>query len=102
VAWVALDACALMAPRQVAVQAADLLAGNAFEPYHGQLPVAARAPCPAWPTARALLSLAPGLWAAGHAVDASQALPLYIRDKVAQSTQEREAARALKAAGTTP
>ena len=30
----------------------------------------------------------------GHLVDASYALPLYIRDKVALTTAEREAARA--------
>ena len=44
------------------------------------------------PTADALLSLAPALLAAGRAVPAEQALPLYIRDKVAQTTAERAAA----------
>ncbi len=43
------------------------------------------------PTARALLSLAPDLIAAGGSVDAQDALPLYIRDKVALTTAEREA-----------
>ena len=41
----------------------------------------------------ALLRLAARAWAAGQAVDAAQALPLYVRDKVAQTTQEREQAR---------
>jgi tRNA threonylcarbamoyladenosine biosynthesis protein TsaB len=41
-----------------------------------------------------MLRLAPQLLAAGAAVDAAQALPRYIRDKVAQTTQEREAAKA--------
>jgi len=41
-----------------------------------------------------MLSLAPALWAAGQAVPAEQAMPLYIRDKVAQTTAEREAAKA--------
>ena len=48
----------------------------------------------AWPTANALLDLAPTLLADGQALDAAQALPLYIRDKVAQTSAERAAARA--------
>ena len=55
----------------------------------------------ALPTATALLRLAPALLAAGAAVPASEALPRYIRDKVAQTTAEREALRAQAAAGTT-
>ncbi|MBQ5459715.1 MAG: hypothetical protein IIT59_04295, partial [Rhodocyclaceae bacterium] len=47
----------------------------------------------ALPTAPALLRLAPSLLAAGGAVPAEQALPLYIRDRVALTTAEREAAR---------
>lgn len=50
--------------------------------------------CAALPTAAALLRLAPGLLAAGLAVPADRALPLYIRDKVAQTTEERAARRA--------
>ena len=46
----------------------------------------------ALPTAAALLDLAPALLAAGRAVPADQALPLYIRNKVAQTTAERAAA----------
>ena len=45
----------------------------------------------ALPSAAALLSLAPVLLAGGRAVSAAQALPLYIRDKVAQTTAERAA-----------
>jgi hypothetical protein len=52
----------------------------------------------ALPTATALLRLAPALLAAGAAVPASEALPRYIRDKVAQTTAEREALRAQAAA----
>ena len=36
---------------------------------------------------------APGLLAAGGALPAEQALPLYVRDKVAQTTLERQAAQ---------
>ncbi len=43
--------------------------------------------------AAALLHLALRAMAAGQAVDAAQALPLYVRDKVAQTTQERDRAR---------
>jgi tRNA threonylcarbamoyladenosine biosynthesis protein TsaB len=45
---------------------------------------------PCLPTARALLQLAPDLIASGGLVDAQDALPLYIRDKVALTTAERE------------
>ena len=52
----------------------------------------------ALPTAAALLRLAPALWAQGLAVPADQAMPLYIRDKVANTTAEREAMKAAAAA----
>lgn len=42
--------------------------------------------------AAALLSLACQAWQQGAAVDAAQALPLYVRDKVAQTSEERAAA----------
>ena len=68
-----------------------LLAGNAFEAYGERLPAGERVQ--ALPTAAALLRLAPSLFADGHAVPAEQAMPLYIRDKVAQTTAERMAER---------
>ena len=71
-----------------------LLAGNVFEAYQEafsaqfcDLPGRRQI---ALPTARALLRLAPAALAAGAAVNARQALPLYVRDKVAQTTAERE------------
>jgi tRNA threonylcarbamoyladenosine biosynthesis protein TsaB len=45
--------------------------------------------------AAALARLARAAWAQGEAIDAAQALPLYLRDKVALTTAERMAARAL-------
>lgn len=50
----------------------------------------------AQPRAAALLRLASMEWAAGRAIDAALALPLYVRDKVAETTAER-AARAAAA-----
>ena len=69
-----------------------LLAGNAFAAYGDRLPAGPR--CQALPTATALLRLAPALWAQGLAVPADQAMPLYIRDKVANTTAEREVLKA--------
>jgi tRNA threonylcarbamoyladenosine biosynthesis protein TsaB len=82
----------LGAPQDVVLPAGTVLAGNAFAAYGERLPAGSRHP--ALPTAAALLALAPALLADGAAVPAEQALPLYVRDKVAQTTAEREAARA--------
>ena len=46
--------------------------------------------------ARALANLAITRWEDGALLDAADAVPLYLRDKVAQTTEEREAARAAK------
>jgi len=48
--------------------------------------------------AAAMLRLAPALLAAGRTVPAAQAWPLYVRDKVAQTTEERAAIKAAAAA----
>ncbi len=48
--------------------------------------------------AAALLELATRAWRAGPGLDAAEALPLYLRDKVAQTTEERAALRAAAAA----
>jgi tRNA threonylcarbamoyladenosine biosynthesis protein TsaB len=52
----------------------------------------------ALPTATAMLRLAPQLLQAGLAVAAADALPLYIRDKVAQTTEERRLATEMQKA----
>jgi tRNA threonylcarbamoyladenosine biosynthesis protein TsaB len=49
------------------------------------------------PSALALLTLAPAARTAGLAMPAQQALPLYLRDKVAQTTAERVALQHAKA-----
>jgi tRNA threonylcarbamoyladenosine biosynthesis protein TsaB len=67
------------------------LAGNVFEVYAGRLPSLTQncVRLTALPSAAAMLRLAPSLLAAGAALDAAHALPLYIRDKVALTTDER-------------
>jgi tRNA threonylcarbamoyladenosine biosynthesis protein TsaB len=74
-----------------------LLAGNVRPAYNDQLsPAMLAAPyCACLPSASAMLRLAPQRIAAGALVDAQNALPLYIRDKVAQTTAEREGAAAI-------
>ena len=90
-AWTACSPLQVCAPERIALptEAEVLMAGNVFDLYGQRLPAGPR--LQALPTARALLSLAPALWASGQAVPAEQAMPLYIRDKVAQTTAEREA-----------
>ena len=65
-----------------------LLVGNVQQVFGQRLPQG-RVCRPAWPDASALLRLAPALMARGEAVPPDQAMPLYIRDKVAQTTAER-------------
>jgi len=88
--------CELIRPENLAAHlvadATDsLLAGNVFDVYADRLPTFPHGVnwVQALPTATALLRLAPALAASGHAVDAVLALPLYVRDKVALTTEER-------------
>ena len=94
--WSGPDDFGLMAPQHVDVPAGWTLAGNAFKAY-GERLAAGASHVTALPTAAALLRLAPALLAAGQAVPADQALPRYIRDKVAKTTQERADERAAAA-----
>jgi len=70
------------------------VAGSALAAFGERLPTGGATP---WPEvadrAAALLRLARAAWQAGAGVPAEQALPLYLRDKVAKTTVEREAAR---------
>ena len=80
---------------------AFIAAGNAWGVYAGRWPEAFSASASqmaALPTATALLRLAPQAWAQGRAVPPEEALPLYIRDKVAQTTEERLLAKQPSAA----
>jgi tRNA threonylcarbamoyladenosine biosynthesis protein TsaB len=92
--WTQLNACRLMQPEDLTCDACWTLAGNVFAAYGARLPAALLLRADALPTASAMLRLAPALLAAGQAVPAEQALPLYIRDKVAKTTLERAAEKA--------
>jgi tRNA threonylcarbamoyladenosine biosynthesis protein TsaB len=70
-----------------------LLAGNAWEICRSTGSTIGCEHEPALPSAAAMLRLAPRLMGAGGAVAARDALPLYVRDKVARTTAEREAMR---------
>ncbi|MDT8990078.1 tRNA (adenosine(37)-N6)-threonylcarbamoyltransferase complex dimerization subunit type 1 TsaB [Curvibacter sp. APW13] len=101
--WHAEGEIQLCAPQSVVVpESVQCLAGNVFPVYPGRVEsaLAGRSlPCvAALPSARALLQLAPGLLHQGQAVPPEQALPLYVRDKVAKTTAEREREKALQVA----
>jgi len=87
--WHMPDEFALCPPEALHVPAGWTVAGNAQAVYGARL--APDAPhVHALPTAQALLQLAPALLARGQAVPPAAALPLYVRDKVAQTTAERQ------------
>ena len=72
-----------------------LLAGNVFTTFAAQLALpAGLLRVDALPCAAAILRLAPTLLADGLAVAPDQAMPIYIRDKVAHTTLERAAIKA--------
>jgi len=91
--WTPVNSVRLIKPEQLAWNGLNVLVGNGFDSYGARLPDLATR-ITALPTATALLRLAPTLLAAGAAMPAEQALPSYIRDKVAQTTQERAAIKA--------
>ena len=72
-----------------------IVAGSALAPFSDVLAPGPGTRClpQAMSRVQALLRVALQQWHAGVAVDAALALPVYVRDKVAQTTAEREAAR---------
>lgn len=78
------------------------VAGSAI----GAFPEALPWPPRQWPherhRARALAALARSAWRRGEGRPPEAAVPVYLRDKVALTTAERESARAAAAAGTGP
>ncbi len=112
--WTELQGSALVQPEKLLRPAVEplvpsapwVLAGNVFTVYGERVAsedpsAAAVQRIHALPTAAAMLRLAPALLAAGHAVPAEQALPSYIRDKVAKTTAERMAEKAAAQVGAT-
>lgn len=97
-AWQTLAAPALYTLPALAVawrQAPPCVAGSALAAFGERLSLPAavqRVPAEA-DRAAALGRLAAAAYAAGQAVDAADALPLYLRDKVALTTEERAAVR---------
>lgn len=91
--WTQIKGCSLIKPEDLAWDDGTVLAGNVFAAYGARLPDGPGLCVLALPTASAMLRLAPALLAAGGAVAPAQALPTYIRDKVAQTTLERAAAK---------
>lgn len=95
--WQVLDGPALLSPaalRECWGRPAAV-AGSALTALAGSL---GELPAPVYPQARsraaALGRLARAAWARGERLDPDQALPVYVRDKVAQTTAERLAAAA--------
>lgn len=101
--WNVTKGYSLISPEALDADGSAVLAGNVFAAYgariRDRIGSAGAQRVPALPTAAALLRLAPQLLAAGAAVSADQALPTYIRDKVAQTTLERAAIKLAMASG---
>lgn len=102
--WIEVVAPALCAPQDVAPRPAAGLAacGNGFaaypEAFAGKA-FAANAIADTLPHARAMAVLGAGALAAGRAVPADRAQPIYLRNKVAYTSAERQAINAAKAGG---
>ncbi|HEY9106110.1 MAG TPA: tRNA (adenosine(37)-N6)-threonylcarbamoyltransferase complex dimerization subunit type 1 TsaB [Roseateles sp.] len=90
--WTVVEAPALYAPDALAAHWGEpaAVAGTALSEYAAALGELPRA----WPQARsraaALGALALAAWQRGDTRDAAEALPVYVRDKVALTTAERE------------
>ncbi|WP_395138607.1 tRNA (adenosine(37)-N6)-threonylcarbamoyltransferase complex dimerization subunit type 1 TsaB [Schlegelella aquatica] len=95
--WVTRVPPALYDPQALQVrmreEPADAVGGSALALHPGLASACPEAHPGARPAAPALLRLALGGWRRGETVDAAAALPLYLRDKVALTTAEREAMR---------
>jgi len=72
-------------------------AGSALAAYPSHVQGLVHADAQAAPDGAALAALASRAWSSGQCVDAALALPVYVRDKVAQTTAERSLARQVSA-----
>lgn len=93
-AWTQTQGHSLLSPDQLVCEPEDAIAGNVLAPYGARLNIPLARYVSALPTATALLRLAPQLLFLGGGIAADQALPLYVRDKVAKTTAERAAEKA--------
>lgn len=100
--WAMEGAMQVGAPESITAPDGDFwLAGNALTVFGDRLTAAARASRTvpeAMPDARAMVSIAQRALARGETIAAADAMPIYVRDKVAQTIAEREAVAAAKAA----
>jgi tRNA threonylcarbamoyladenosine biosynthesis protein TsaB len=117
--WTSVQPLQVGAPEAMAAQLSQLsqlsqlglsrlvLAGNGFDVYKErfslqELKNSVHLRCvAAVPHALALLRMAPALWLSEQAVAPEWVQPLYIRDKVAQTTAERDAIKLAKASAST-
>ena len=105
--WVTVEAPALYKPAALGTHWQHQLdlgeiggfAGSALSIFAETLGVSSSEHQGHWPRslsrAGALAELAAQAWRRGETLDAAMAMPVYVRDKVAQTTEERLAARAL-------
>lgn len=101
-AWSALDDAALYTPQALAAawqdRPASAVAGDAADAIAGLCGIGAPPAFPgARPTGRALLACALERWARGKLCRPDDAQPCYVRDRVALTTAERIAQRAVRA-----
>ncbi len=98
-AWQLVHAPALYSPEALMAfwGQPGALCGSALSVFAEALAPAVQAARHCWPRhqsrAAALAALTTQAWAQGDLLDAAQAMPLYVRDKVAQTTAERLALR---------
>ncbi len=97
--WSSAGDCIVCAPEDLEVPAGYAVAGNAQEVYGARLAPHAQH-IQARPEAQALLRLAPALLARAIDLTPGAALPLYVRNKVAFTTEERAQRAAAKAAAS--
>lgn len=86
-----IDAPRVAPPAEVALPAGEgwIGCGDGFASYAAALPKFARIRSDVCPTAAAVAEIAAGRFARGEGVDAAEAMPLYVRNKVALTTAER-------------
>jgi tRNA threonylcarbamoyladenosine biosynthesis protein TsaB len=86
--WTCVDEPVTLKPGLFRVPAGWQAVGNAFAGYE-QVWAQPHPHLPAKPTAASLLALAPGFLLAGQGLDARDAHPVYVRNRVALNTAER-------------